>query len=91
MNTPVETVKPRDDKAPSSGKPGRKPKSADTSSDRYFIGDLKDGIPVIQREVSLSEAFDDCSKTNRPFMSIKLWKNKKEMRGEEQITVKTPA
>jgi hypothetical protein len=91
MNTPAETVKPKDHKAPTSGKPGRKPKSAETSSERYFIGDLKDGIPVIQKEVSLSEAFDDFSKTSRPFMSIKLWKNKSEMRGEEKITVKTPA
>jgi hypothetical protein len=91
MNTAAETVKTKDDKAPTSGKPGRKPKVEETRSDRYFVGDLKDGIPVIQKEVSLSEAFDDFRRTGRPFMSLKLWKTKSEMRGEEQFTVKTPA
>jgi hypothetical protein len=90
MNTAAETVKPKDDKAPKLGKPGRKPKSADTSSDRYFIGDLKDGIPVIQKEVPLMEAIQESSKTGRPFISVKLWKTKSEMRGDEVITVKTP-
>jgi hypothetical protein len=91
MNTPAETVKPKDDKAPTSGKPGRKPKSAETSSEMYFIGDLKEGVPVIQKQVTLLEALLDSQKTGRPFMSIKLWKTKSEMRGDEGILVKTPA
>jgi hypothetical protein len=91
MITPAQTVNPKDDKAPNSGKPGRKPKSAETFSEKYFTGDVKDGVPVIHKEVSLSEAFDDFRITGRPFMSLKLWKTKSEMRGEEQFTVKTPA
>ena len=90
MNTTADTLKPKDDKAPKSGKPGRKPKTADTSSDKYFTAELKDGLPVIQKEVSLMEAIQESSKTGRPFISVKLWKTKSEMRGDEVITVKTP-
>jgi hypothetical protein len=90
-NAPAVTVKTKDDKATTAGKPGRKPKVEETPSERYFVGELKDGIPVIQKEVSLSEAYDDFRRTDRPFMSLTLWKIKSEMIGEEQHTVKTPA
>ena len=93
MNTAAETtLKPKDDKAPKSGKPGRKPKLADTSTEKYFTGDVKEGgVPVIHKEVSLMEAIQDSSKTGRPFLSVKLWKTKSELRGDEVITVRTPA
>jgi hypothetical protein len=92
MKTPAETVEPKSDIAPKPGKPGRRPKSAETSSDRYFIGELKDGLPVIQREVPLLEAMLDSSKTGRPFLSIKMWKTKSDLDEENKvITVMTPA
>jgi hypothetical protein len=88
----TEPVISKEDNTPKLGKPGRKPKTTATSSDRFFIGEVKDGIPVLQKEVSLEEAFDNCLKTGRPFLSVELWKTKSELDSDKRyITVKTPA
>ncbi len=73
------------------GRPGRKPKVPEASAAKFYIGVIKDGIPVLEKEVSEKEALLDFMKTNRPFLTIHMWKAVSELEGGKLVIVKSPA
>jgi hypothetical protein len=72
-------------------KPGRKPKLALSSSSKFYTGTVKDGVPMLEREVSEQEALLDFIKTNRPFLSVQVWKVTSELQGDKLVISKSPA
>ena len=90
------TPAPTQTKDTKPSKPGRKPKVAPSepavqSVGKFFIGEIKDGVPVIQKEVTEAEALLDCIKTGRPFLSVQVWKTVSEFEGNKMVFVKVPA
>ena len=72
----------------------RKPRRGSAGQDappcKFYIGEIKDGLPVLTKEVSETEALFDYVKTERPFMTVQLWKTAQESEGGKVILTKTP-
>jgi hypothetical protein len=62
----------------------------DAPSCKFYVGEIKDGLPVLTKEVSETEALFDYVKTERPFMTVQLWKTAQESEGGKVILTKTP-
>jgi hypothetical protein len=71
-------------------KPRRGSAGQDALSCKFYVGEIKDGLPVLTKEVSETEALFDYVKTERPFMTVQLWKTAQESEGGKVILTKTP-
>ena len=63
----------------------------ETTSCRFYIGEVKDGLPVLSKEVSEAEALIDYLVTQRPFMTVQLWKTAQQPEGGRVVLMKVPA
>jgi hypothetical protein len=45
----------------------------DAPQGRFYVGTMKDGLPVMTREVTEDEALLDCVMTGRPFLMVELY------------------
>lgn len=57
---------------------------------KFYIGEVKDGVPVLGKEVSESDALIDGLISDRPFMSVQLWKTVKQPDGGRVVLTKAP-
>ena len=71
-------------------KPRKVSAGQDTTSCKCYIGEIKDGLPVMSKEVSEKDALLDCVRTQRPFMMVQLWKTAEEIEDGRLVIVKTP-
>ena len=96
MNTNIsaEKVTPAIKIAAASVEKVRRPRKGsagqDTRSCKFYIGEIKDGLPVMSKEVSEKDALLDCVRTQRPFMMVQLWKTAEEIEDGRLVIVKTP-
>jgi hypothetical protein len=72
-------------------KPRKGSAEQDATSCKFYIGEIKDGLPVLNKEVSEAEALVDYLVTQRPFMTVQLWKTDKQAEGARVILMKVPA
>jgi hypothetical protein len=72
----------------------RKPRKGsarqDTTFCKFYVGEIKDKLPVISKEVSEKEALLDCVRTQRPFMMVQLWTTASEIEDGRLVVVKAP-
>ena len=57
-------------------KPRKGSAGQDTTSCKFYIGEIKDGLPVMSKEVSEKDALLDCVRTQRPFMMVLTVENR---------------
>ena len=72
-------------------KPRKGSAGQDTTSCKFYVGEIKDGLPVLTKEVSETEALLDYVRTQRPFMTVQLWKTAEEPEGGRVVLMKVPA
>jgi hypothetical protein len=81
-------------KIPAPAEKVRKPRRGsvvpDATSCKFYVGEIKDGLPVMTKEVSEKEALLDCVRTQRPFMMVQLWKTAEELEDGRLVIVKAP-
>jgi hypothetical protein len=71
-------------------KPRRGSARQDTTSCKFYVGEIKDGLPVMSKEVSEKDALLDCVRTQRPFMMVQLWTTASEIEDGRLVVVKAP-
>ena len=71
-------------------KPRKGSAGQDAASCKFYIGDIKDGLPVMTKEVSEKDALIDCVRTQRPFMMVQLWTTASDIEDGRLIVVKAP-
>ena len=96
MNTNVSSEKgTAAPKPPATAEKVRKPRRGSAGQDamscKFYVGEIRDGLPVLSKEVSETEALLDYVRTQRPFMTVQLWKTSEESEGGRVILMKSPA
>jgi hypothetical protein len=71
-------------------KPRKGSAGQDTTSCKFYVGEIKDGLPVMSKEVSEKDALLDCVRTQRPFMMVQLWTTASNIEDGRLVVVKTP-
>jgi len=71
-------------------KPRKGSAGQDTTFCKFYVGEIKDGLPVISKEVSEKDALLDCVRTQRPFMMVQLWTTASEIEDGRLVVVKAP-
>jgi len=75
ISTPV---KPTGSQEAAGAKRGPKPKDTSGTRELYFVGDLKDGTPVLEEEYKTEQAAQMQSlNTGKPYFVITVWSIKK--------------
>ena len=95
MNTNVSSEKgTAAPKPPATAEKVRKPRRGsagqDATSCKFYVGEIKDGLPVLSKEVSETEALLDYVRTQRPFMMVQLWTTASEIEDGRLVVVKAP-
>ena len=95
MNTNVSSEKgTAAPKPPATAEKVRKPRRGSAgqgaTSCKFYVGEIKDGLPVMSKEVSEKDALLDCVRTQRPFMMVQLWKMAEELEDGRLVIVKAP-
>jgi hypothetical protein len=63
----------------------------ETTSCRFYIGEVKDGLPVLSKEVSEAEALVESFMTKRPFMTVQMWATDQQPEDGRVVLMKVPA
>jgi hypothetical protein len=68
----------------------RKNSAAQEPAGRFYLGEIKDGLPVLTKEVAEEEALLQSVQTGRPFMLVQMWTTAHEMENGRLVVVKSP-
>jgi hypothetical protein len=58
---------------------------------RFYIGEVKDGLPVLSKEVTEAEALVESLMTKRPFMTVQMWTTDQRPEDRGVVLMKVPA
>ena len=63
----------------------------EAASRRFYIGEVKEGLPVLSKEVSEAEALVESFMTKRPFMTVQMWSTDQQPEDGRVVLMKVPA
>jgi hypothetical protein len=72
-------------------KPRKSSVGQETASCMFYIGEVKEGLPVLTKAVSEAEALVDSFMTKRPFMTVQMWATDQQPEDGRVVLIKVPA